>query len=112
MKTTTTANFELRGSKYEAQILIEVLPDDIAPEDHFDNAQDIADARAGKFDVMFIHVTARAFGIKGFDSIGAVCIARPEDVQTAIADYSMIENALTELAKNIVLQARNLSQFA
>ena len=121
------ADLEIKGKKIAAIIAIDVSEDtDINPEDNYDfgnekeNEAYLARFKSGDLFMGQIRVIAYALGIKGVDYLGGCHLksnnaydSNPfnESVNETLLSYSMIENALSDLEKNILNQASLLKDF-
>jgi hypothetical protein len=120
-------DLEVNGIKFSAEVMIAVeeecdtrIEDDISFDDKEAEKLYIARFKRGELFIGCITVTARAYGLEGCDVLGACHLfsnncfdstAYERSVNETLSDYSMVENALTELKRNIKMQAADLQQF-
>lgn len=121
------ADLEINGIKIPSQITVEVSKDYMSPEGDFDfgdakeNAKYLARFRRLELFMAVITVTANAEGFSGADCLGACHIhsnnmfnSHPfnSDVESILIDHTMIENALSDLERNIRDAASRLKEYA
>lgn len=104
---------DINGVQTKVNLYISVGHD---PEgiDTFENPDDIKAIESGDVVLAIIQVQAFAHGIEGFDSLGA-CALRHDtmecDVTETVAFNGMIENAISDLTKNILDTTKTLSVY-
>jgi hypothetical protein len=125
---TEKRDLEVNGIKISAEVTIEVEEDgetNVRDDISFDN-KELEEVYVRRFErgelfIGIISVTARAYGIEGLDILGGCHLCSnnafnhqpfENSVNETVRDYSMVENALTELARNIREQAQQLKLFA
>lgn len=101
---------KIKGTPVNVNIKVEVV-EDFCPLDYeLDNDQ---------FQALVI-VSAEAFGIEGNDALGAVVLphngydSRPFNnaVESTLTEYGMINEAISELKKNLIKRAKQLVKYA
>lgn len=115
------ADLEVNGIKLKASIQIQVDEDRDYDLKYWDDPRDRQRIKSGELFVAWVCVTATALEIEGTDSLSG-CTLRPNnlfdsnpfetDLDAILTDNQMVENALSDLAKNIVARAKALKEFA
>lgn len=95
--------FPIHGKPIECTVCIYVEASDLSLEDVVGDAEDIEalSRRVERGDLMIADVVVkyRAAGFTGMDSLGAVYVERPEDVDTCLIEHGMEENARMDLER-------------
>lgn len=104
--------FPLAGKYVEIRIRIEVEPSDLSLEDLGIDAAELAglNRELERGDLMLADVTVSATyaGITGTDSLEAVFVRSPEDVEDSLIENDMEENARAELLKELAVTYETL----
>lgn len=95
--TTKQVTFSFQGKEHKLTARILVSDDELDFEAYGLSESQLEAIESGACSVMNVIVEVSLGGLKGIDSLGGVFVFSPEDVDQAIRDHGMIENALEDL---------------
>lgn len=97
-KQLGTRPFQFRGRELQANVSVQIYHDDV-PFDG-DHPEDIAAFERGDFQMYVLIVKAYFAGhVSGSDALGGNAAEDYTDLEKAVDEHDMIENALTDLAR-------------
>jgi len=105
---TLTHLFQVQGRTYSATVKIGTMVDEcVSLDDLIDSKafpkeaakleRDLESGRASAIVVCVDAECAELPDLKGMDSLGAVIVYKTEDIDNAVCDHGMIENAISDL---------------